>query len=223
MNDTGGRVTAAAASTGQRMKVLSNTKHEAVARALIADPKSVGWRAYKSVYPKCSRHAAETGYTRLAKNAAFAARLNELKAAAAEGAVATKREALEELTKIGLANMADYVGKDDITLPVPKLTRHPAAAIQEYTVEHYAEGHGDEAKTVKKIKIKLADKRAALVDLGRHHKLFTDKFEHGGKDGGLIEGRIVVEFVHPPKRKDDEARPGPGLILPRRHGPSGGR
>jgi hypothetical protein len=90
--------------------------------ALIADPKSVGWRAYKSVYPKCSRHAAETGYTRLSKNAAFAARLDELKAAAAEGAVATAREVLEELTRIGLANMADYVVKDDITLPISKLT-----------------------------------------------------------------------------------------------------
>jgi hypothetical protein len=57
-----------------------------VARALIADPAGVGWRAYKSVYPKCSRHAAETGYTRLSKNADFAARIDELKAAAAEGA-----------------------------------------------------------------------------------------------------------------------------------------
>ena len=209
------------------MKVLSNAKHEAVARALIADPKSVGWRAYKSVYPKCSRHAAETGYTRLSKNAAFAARLDELKAVTAEGAVATKREVLEELTRIGLANMADYVGKDDITLPVQRLTRGQAAAIQEYTVEQYVEGNGDNAKTVKRIKIKLANKRDALVDLGRHHKLFTDKREMSVKD--QVEGRITVEFVQPPKRKvdkaktqPDEVRPAPGLISPRWHDPSGG-
>jgi hypothetical protein len=121
-------------------------------------------------HPILSVCIAETGYTRLSKNAAFAARLDELKASAAEGAVATKREVLEELTKIGFANMADYVGRDDITLPVPKLTGDQAAAIREYTVEDYVEGHGDDAKTVKKIKIKLADKRGALVDLGRHHK-----------------------------------------------------
>jgi hypothetical protein len=80
------------------MKVLSNAKHEAVARALIADPKSVGWRAYKAVYPKSSRHAAETGYTRLSKNSDFAARIDELKAAAAEGAVATARQVLDSPT-----------------------------------------------------------------------------------------------------------------------------
>ena len=43
--------------------------------------------------------------------------------------------------------------------------------------------------------------RAALVDLGRHHKLFTDKFEHGGKNGSPVEGKITIEFVKPPKRR----------------------
>lgn len=36
------------------------------------------------------------------------------------------------------------------------------------------------------LKMKLHDKRAALVDLGRHLKLFTDKVEHGGNDGGPL-------------------------------------
>jgi hypothetical protein len=39
--------------------------------------------------------------------------------------------------------------------------------------------------------------RGALVDLGRHHKLFTDKRELDSQ----IEGRISIEFVEPPKRK----------------------
>ena len=42
--------------------------------------------------------------------------------------------------------------------------------------------------------------RPERSELGRHHELFTDKFEHGGKGGGPIEGRITVEFVEPPKR-----------------------
>src|SRR4051794_1055495 len=62
------------------LSVLSNAKHEAVAQALIADPQKVGWRAYKAVYPKSSRHAAETAFGRLLKDATFAARIAALKA-----------------------------------------------------------------------------------------------------------------------------------------------
>ena len=80
-----------------------------------------------------------------------------------------------------------------------QLTREQTAAIQEVTVDTYLDGDGENAREVKKVRLKLADKRAALVDLGRHHKLFTNKFEHCGKDGP-IEGKITIEFVSPPKR-----------------------
>jgi phage terminase small subunit len=191
-----------------RMPVLKNVKHEAVAQAYIADPAKVGWRAYKAVYPKSSQHAAETAFGRLLKNAEFSSRIAEMSAEAAEGAVATAREVLEQLTKIGFANIQDYVriGPDgDPVLDFENLTRDQAAALQEVTVETYMEGRGKNAREVKKVRFKLADKRAALVDLGRHHKLFTNKFEHGGKDGRPIEGKITIEFVKPPKRKDERS------------------
>ena len=41
------------------------------------------------------------------------------------------------------------------------------------------------------IEVELHDAQAALVHLGRHHKLFTDKQEIGGPDGGVIRVRIV--------------------------------
>ena len=37
------------------------------------------------------------------------------------------------------------------------------------------------------IKIKLHDKRAALVDIGKHLGMFKERVEHTGKDGGPIE------------------------------------
>jgi hypothetical protein len=96
-----------------------------------------------------------------------------------------------------------------------QLTREQTAAIQEVTVDTYMDGSGEDAREVKKVKFKLADKRAALVALGRHHKLFTDKHEFGGKNGGPIEGRIEVVFVDPPKRgKDGEVK------RPRKHRPA---
>jgi phage terminase small subunit len=162
------------------MPVLENAKHEAVAQAYIADPAKIGWRAYKHVYPKSSQHAAETAFGRLLRNAEFSARISEMNAQAAEGAVATARQVLEELTKIGLANMQDYMraGPDgDPVLDFGSLSRDQAAALQEVTVENFMNGRGDDAREVRWVKFKLADKRAALVDLGRHHKLFTDKTE----------------------------------------------
>jgi phage terminase small subunit len=159
------------------MPVLANAKWEAVARALLADPQAVGWRAYKSVYQECSRRAAETGFTRLMKNAEFAARVAELKAAAAEGVVLTAREVLEGLSLLAQSNMQDYVGDNDIETPVQSLTREQAACIQERTVEYYTEGRGDDAREVKRVKTKLYDRRAALVDLGRYYGLFKDRQE----------------------------------------------
>jgi phage terminase small subunit len=117
---------------------------------------------------------------------------------AAEGAIATARQVLEELTRIGLANMRDYLGPRGQVVDVSQLTREQTAAIQEVTVDTYLDGDG--AREVKKVRLKLADKRAALVDLGRHHKLFTDKFEHGGRNGGPLDGKITIEFVKAPKR-----------------------
>lgn len=150
-------------------------KHEAVALAYLTDPKRIGWRAYKKVYPKSSRPAAETSWSALLKNPQFSARIAELGEEAAQGAVATARQVLEELTKIALANMQNCVGAHGQLLGVDQLTKEHAAAVQEYTVDTYTEGHGDDAQPVKRTKLKLADKLGALLQLGRHHKLFTDK------------------------------------------------
>jgi hypothetical protein len=67
-------------------------------------------------------------------------------------------------------NMQDYIriGRDGSpVLDFENLTRDQAAALQEVTVETYMEGRGENAREVKKVRFKLADKRAALVDLGR--------------------------------------------------------
>jgi phage terminase small subunit len=114
----------------------------------------------------------------LQKNVEFAARIADLGKQAAEGAVMTAREVLEELSRLARANLQDYVGDDDITLPVQSLTRDQAAAVQERTVEYYIEGRGDDAKTVKRVKFKLADRLRALELIGKHHALFTERHVH---------------------------------------------
>jgi hypothetical protein len=70
---------------------------------------------------------------------------------------------VEELRKIAFANMADYMKlgpKGDITLDFSGLTRDQAAALGQVKVSGES------------VTFKLHDKRAALVDLGRHLGIF---------------------------------------------------
>jgi phage terminase small subunit len=160
--------------------ILSNSRHEAFARAILQGKS--GREAYIAAGYKAA--GAEANASRLIRNDKVSARIAELKGKAAEGAVATARQVLEELTKIGLSNMQNYVGARGQLLDVGQLTREHAAAIQEITVDTM--GIGEDAPGAQRVKLKLYDKRAALVELGRHHKLFTDKAELTGKDGAPL-------------------------------------
>jgi phage terminase small subunit len=65
------------------------------------------------------------------------------------------------------------------------LTREQAGAIQEITVDEYVEGRGDEARIVKKVKIKLSEKRGSLELIGRHLGMFPTRIT--GADGGPVQ------------------------------------
>ena len=105
------------------------------------------------------------------------------RAVLSERAGISAERVLRELSLIGFANMQDYIrvtSEGDPFVNLSELTRDQAAAISEVTCEDFTDGRGDDARDVRKVKFKLADKRAALVDLGRHLKLFTDKVEQSG-------------------------------------------
>ena len=102
-------------------------------------------------------------------------------------------DVIRELVKIGFANMLDYTRVTDegeMVVDLSKITREQAAAISEVTVEDFMDGRGDDARAVRRVRFKMADKRAALVDLGRHFALFTDNVRHAGKDGGPIQHEV---------------------------------
>lgn len=115
----------------------------------------------------------------------------------AERTEITQDLVLQELAKIGFSNMLDYMTKTDSGDLVPDfsaLTRDQAAAISEITVETYTEGRGEDAEEVKRVKFKLSDKRAALVDMGRHLGMFTDKVQHSGDPNNPINMSLKVVF-----------------------------
>ena len=65
------------------------------------------------------------------------------------------------------------------------LDRDKATAISEVVVDVVQDAKGEGADTVKRVRFNLADKRAALVDLGKHLGMFVDRkhvtLEHGDK------------------------------------------
>ena len=167
---------------------LANAKHEAVLQAYIADPQRTGYKAYLVVYPKSSDAAAKTGFSRLLNNADFKARLAYLDSRVTEKVVEraaiTTEQVLEELAKIGFANMQDYArvtGDGEPYIDLSEMTRDQAAAVQSFAIEDYKEGRGKDARDIRKVTFKLHDKRSALVDIGKHLGMFVEKVEHSGK------------------------------------------
>jgi len=85
--------------------------------------------------------------------------------------------------KLGFSNMLDYI-RINATDGLPyfdfsKLTRDQAAAIQEIHVEtgtaYEYDGKGERiAVPVRKVRFKLADKRGALIDMGKHLGMFRE-------------------------------------------------
>lgn len=107
----------------------------------------------------------------------------------------TSHRVLEELARLGFSNMLDYVRigeHGDAYVDLSEMTREQAAAVQEITVEDFMDGRGEDAREVRRVKFKLADKKSSLELLGKHLKLFTEKHEHAGAGGGPIK---VIEVV----------------------------
>jgi hypothetical protein len=103
------------------------------------------------------------------------------KLAIERSAITMKRVAVE-LGRIGFANMIDYMRIDpvegDPVLDFSKLTREQASALTEITGDDYLEGRGETAREVRKVKFKLADKRAALMDIAKLFGWITERREN---------------------------------------------
>lgn len=112
----------------------------------------------------------------------------------------TAEKVLQELARTGFANMLDYmtIGQDGTAnVDLSTLTREQAAAIQEISVDTTG-GSGDgERRLVLRTRFKLGDKRGSLELLGKHLKLFTDKTEVAGPDGGPVQASVAIRFVEP--------------------------
>jgi phage terminase small subunit len=108
----------------------------------------------------------------------------------------TRERIIAALARRGFSNMFDYVRvlpNGDAVPDLSAVTEDQWAAISEITVDEYAEGRGKGARQVKRVKVKLSDARAALMDLARITGEIVERQELTGKDGGPISVESVSE------------------------------
>jgi phage terminase small subunit len=116
----------------------------------------------------------------LLTNPNVAAAIHEALAERSQRTQITADRVLEEIAKLAFSNIGDYhriSSEGEPFVDLSNLSRDQMAALTELQVEDYTDGRGDNSRDVRRVKIKLADKKAALELLGRHLKLFTDKVD----------------------------------------------
>jgi phage terminase small subunit len=111
---------------------------------------------------------------------------------------------LEELAKLGFANMSDFVVLQADGTPqfdLSELSREQAAAISELTIDTYMDGRGEDAREVRSVKVKLAPKTAALELMGKHFKMWTDVQQ-------VVGDEALADEIREARRRKQERRRG---------------
>ena len=130
-----------------------------------------------------SENGASVAGTRLLANARVKRIIAELQTRRASKLGIKSERVVEELMRLGLANMQDYVALDAEGKPrldFARLDRDKFAAVQEIK-EDTTGGSGDgERRMVLRTTFKLADKMKALELLGRHLGMFQDNVKVTG-------------------------------------------
>lgn len=178
------------------MPVLKNPRHERFSQEL-AKGKTAG-EAYVLAGYKENRHNAAA----LARKQHILTRVAEILEAAGTRVEISIARVLKELGKIGFADIRNAVRWRSNTTVVgtdPDTDEPQFRSFNEVQIIGSHEIDDDTAAAIVEVsqskegtlRIKLADKRAALVDIGRHLGMFVEKHEHTGADGGPIQTEDV--------------------------------
>lgn len=106
----------------------------------------------------------------------------------------TRQRIVNELAKIAFGTMGDFIRvspSGDGYLDLSDIGDAQKAIISEFVVDEYTEGRGDNARDVKKTRIKLSDKQAALDKLMRVLGGYRDKVALTDPDGGPLVVNIM--------------------------------
>jgi len=141
------------------------------------------------------KSAHRTGNENMQKPAIVAA-IAEAKDARSQRTQVTTDRVVEELAKIGFSNLLDFFrittdGEPYVDLST--VTREQAAVLAELQVDDFLEGRGDDAREVRRVKVKLHDKLKALEQLAKHLGI-ADKVDITS-GGEKLKGSIVNVYL----------------------------
>lgn len=99
-------------------------------------------------------------------------RVAELKAEVSQRLEITADMVVRELWAIGTYNVQDFLNDDNTIKQIAEITRDTAKPITGIKVTEKTVGFEETTETTVTTELKFADKRAALVDVGRHLGIF---------------------------------------------------
>lgn len=152
-----------------------------------------------------SAKTADVTGPRLLGNAGVRAAVDAALAKRAERLEVKQDTILRELLRIGLVDIRKAFDADGNLLPIHQLPEDVARALSGVEVDELFDGQGEHRKSIGVTrKVKFWDKPKALELLGKHVRLFADRVEHTGKDGGPIEATLAPGRVDLGKLSDEE-------------------
>lgn len=142
----------------------------------------------------CPEKSARTTGSRWLTNANICAAIDAAKARIARKYEVTAERTIGTLARIAYHDKREMFDEEGGVLPIHLMSEAARTSVAGFEIET-SDGPG-RVRTVT-VRVKEADRVRALELLGKYQKLFTDKTEIGGMDGGPIEENITVTFVRP--------------------------
>lgn len=147
-------------------------------------------KCYKEMHPRASKKVCEAQGSRYFNNEHTQQYLQEATSEVAKRADVTQERILQELACLGFYDIRKLFNDDGSPKAVSELDDDTARAIVGLDAVNIG---NSEAGVGQILKLKLADKRSALVDMGKHIGMFKERIEHTGKDGGPIETKELTD------------------------------
>jgi len=134
-----------------------------------------------------SEATARSQGQRLLTDADIQAAIQSAMDARSKRAEITADRVLQEIARLAFVDMRKFYREDGSLKVVKDLDDDTAAAIASLETVELFDGSGENRVQVGHIKkLKVWDKSKNLELLGKHLKLFIDKIEHSGVDGGPL-------------------------------------